>query len=315
MGTRYALILSLAAAMLAGCGAAQPQPIVPVTAQRASSWMAPNSSSQDLLYVSNGSNVNVYSYPGLTIVGQLAFFGYAGSECSDSSGNVFIIDGYRSRVVEVAHGGTQPIGTWSTPQMDPIGCAVDPTSGDLAVTNGGGAHGSGGSLAVFAGINKAPTIYIDPKVPGYAYCAYDPQGNLYFDGLSSQDNFIIDELPHGGTTLEELKLDFQPGEAPAGVQWAGKYLAVGQDLRPTIFQYRLKGMRAIRITQTPLQSAYWIHQFLIVGKQVIVPNVYYHGYEEESNLLFFSYPHGGEDTNGIAPGQITYGVALSRATK
>jgi hypothetical protein len=50
---------------------------------------------------------------------------------------VFITDTSTSQILEFAHGGTTPINTLSDYDYQPVSCAVDPKSGNLAVTSGG----------------------------------------------------------------------------------------------------------------------------------------------------------------------------------
>jgi len=103
------------------------------------SWMAPGAETQDLLYISDeGTNdVYVYSWPQLKLVGTLTGFSYPQGECVDTKGDVFVVNGRaQSQVVEFLHGGTKPIATLSDNYSNhPSGCAVDPTTENLAVTN------------------------------------------------------------------------------------------------------------------------------------------------------------------------------------
>jgi hypothetical protein len=145
---RYALCSCVAAALLAGCGGSQP-PIgasgaMPQTSAIAThtthgkSWMLPEARGRNLLYVSSGSSVYVYTYPRAKMVGVLADFEATRGECVDKAGDVFIIDHYAG-VDEYAHGGTSPIAMLDPPWSFNLGCSVDPTTGNLAVTGGGDA--------------------------------------------------------------------------------------------------------------------------------------------------------------------------------
>jgi hypothetical protein len=88
---RYVLGSYVAAAMLAGCGGSQP-PIgatgampqtsaVATHADRGKSWMLPEATSQDLLYVTNYYYTSVYSYPTLKLVGVLKDFKSTVGDC------------------------------------------------------------------------------------------------------------------------------------------------------------------------------------------------------------------------------------------
>src|SRR5579863_10312478 len=145
-----------AAALVAACGGSQ-SPIgapgaIPQTsaiamhAERGKSWMLPEAKSSDLLYVAaspdgpNGS-AYVYTYPQGRLVGTLTGFGVPRGECADSAGDVFIVaytnqSMSSSTIYEYAHGGTKPIAALSDPDVA-VGCAVDPTTGDLAASGDG----------------------------------------------------------------------------------------------------------------------------------------------------------------------------------
>ena len=99
---RYALFGSVGAALLAGCGGSQPpigapgpmpqRPAIGTHVGRSGSWMLPQATSEDLLYISTlGPDVYVYSYPAGKLVGTLnCNFSFTVEECSDTDGNVFI---------------------------------------------------------------------------------------------------------------------------------------------------------------------------------------------------------------------------------
>ncbi|HEX3370694.1 MAG TPA: hypothetical protein VHS56_14035, partial [Candidatus Cybelea sp.] len=90
--------------------------------------MRPEAKSDDLLYVASGEQISVYTYPGGRLVGNIG--GAVGALCSDAAGDVFVV-GYE--ILEYAHGVTQPIATLDDYYNNPHGCAVDPTTGNLAV--------------------------------------------------------------------------------------------------------------------------------------------------------------------------------------
>src|SRR5581483_10529310 len=134
--------LLIAAAVLSACGgngSGSPQgtsPLIPPQGGGTSSTMARDTESQDLLYVANrkDGSVFVYSYPEGKAKGSLLDVKASGL-CSDSSGNVFVPAG--REILKYAHGGARPIEAL----RDPLGgatqfCAVDPASGDLAVSGG-----------------------------------------------------------------------------------------------------------------------------------------------------------------------------------
>src|SRR5579871_1523245 len=94
----YALSISVAAAMLAGCGGSQPligepgamaqsevQPSISVQRDADGSWMVPDATRQDLLYIANSTTVTVYSYPGGQHLRTLYHFYDPQGECVDKN--------------------------------------------------------------------------------------------------------------------------------------------------------------------------------------------------------------------------------------
>jgi hypothetical protein len=96
--------------------------------------MLPEAKSGVLLYVSKHTNVVIYSYPSGKVIGKLRGFEYASGLCSDRRGDVWVTDSRKSQVSEYEYSGTKPIARLSDDD-EPVGCAVDPRSGDIAVAN------------------------------------------------------------------------------------------------------------------------------------------------------------------------------------
>src|SRR6202042_651602 len=105
-------------------------------AARGKSWMKPGTSGGDLVYISSYANaVYVYSYPAGPLVGTLTGFNNPIGLCSDAKGNVWVTNASGGNIVEYAHGGTSPIATLQDSGQTPEDCAVDPTTGNLAVAD------------------------------------------------------------------------------------------------------------------------------------------------------------------------------------
>ena len=150
---RYVLGACVAVMTFSGCGGSQVTSVaasadtMPKRIQgysAAISRMEPKASQQDLLYLASSSSegsVYVYTYPQGRLAGTLTGFIAPRGECSDSAGDVFIVaysnSSYTaSTIYEFAHGGTDPIATLSDPD-GAVGCAVDPTTGNLAASGNG----------------------------------------------------------------------------------------------------------------------------------------------------------------------------------
>jgi hypothetical protein len=324
---RYALSIS-AAAYLGGCSGLPAAPggpaaVAPATSRSprsgGGSWMAAGASTKDLLYVTNGATVNVYSYPQGELEGQLMGFSSASGTCTDSNANVYIADFNENTIAEYAHGGTEPIRALSVPGSGPSSCAVDPGSGDLAVAVAGTVTGVGADLAIYRKAKGRPKIFADPAISAYAYCAYDKDGNLFVDGTPARGygyDFELAELPRQAKSLEAV--DLEGGVSwEGGLQWDGQYLVVGQPVRPEIQRYLISGVYGTFVGTTVLSGAYDAVQFILSGKKTIVVNLYYYDrYITKWDVLVFNYPAGGSQTQEILDSGTPVGsVALSRGHK
>jgi hypothetical protein len=163
---------------LAGCGGSQP-PIgapgaMPQTAALQSqsaqpddlgSWMLPDATSQDLLYVSSHSWVSVYTYPLGHLVGKLGAFDLASGQCVDSSSSVYVTDYATGRIYEFPHGGRKRLRTLFMAGAN--SCSIDPTTGNLAVTS------LGGTEAWIFENGKLVAKYKNSQFYSYYGCAYD----------------------------------------------------------------------------------------------------------------------------------------------
>ena len=108
---------------------------------RSGSRTSPSARRESLLYAECRTEVDVYTYPGGKVAGQLGPFNYIGGTCADASGNVWITTGRysdrKTQVVEYAHGATTPLVVINGVGNNAVGCSVDPRSGNLAVSNAG----------------------------------------------------------------------------------------------------------------------------------------------------------------------------------
>ncbi len=304
---RHSMLGIVAMAAFAGCGGPQTS-VTPSVQQNAPvvrgsglarSWMLPEAKSEDLLYVANVYTITAYSWPKGRLVGTLKNFYTPYGECVDKSGDVYVTDGKFGKIYEYAHGGTTPIKTLNDPSYQAYGCAVDPTTGNLAVANYSDNSDREGDVAIYHKAKGTPKSYIAYGFYYYYYLGYDPKGNLYVDGLfgSYGDGFEFGELRKGGGQINPILLP-QSIAAPGGIQWDGQYLAVGDNAGEVIYQFSFSGSKATLQGTTPLTGAGNVGQFGIVGSSVVTPNQFFSG----SGVLVFPYPDGGAATKTITHG-------------
>ncbi len=181
---------------------------IPTHADRGGSWMLPEAQSENLMYVSDTGlgGVVVYSYrpPRYRLVGFLSDPSYPLGECVDKAQNVFITSS--GAIFEYSHGGSSPVRILGDPAGTPNSCAVDPITGNLAVTAGGRPISGPFGLAVYKNGRGKPTLYQAPAFNYMLFCSYDAKGNLFVDGGTAASNaFLLAELPKGGTTFTTIK--------------------------------------------------------------------------------------------------------------
>ena len=282
--SRYTLGI-IAALAFAGCGSqvaptgGTAQSLAPAT--HGKSWMLPEAKSEDLIYATGGcGGTCVLSYPQGKGVGALSSSG--SSVCADSSGNIFIPDEYR--VFEYAHGGTSPIATLSlSGNSYTRGCAVDPTTGDLAVV-------TGDAVAIFPGGQGQATFY--GAYLTTTYCSYDNAGNLFVDGFAYQASSGLSEFPVGGSGFRKLSVPAAV-DGPGQIQWDGTYLTWASTIGEprTVSQLAISGSQATIVgTTTLLGMRGYAWQSWIYGSRIIVP--YAQRGTKAKNIGIWEYPKG-----------------------
>jgi hypothetical protein len=263
--------------------------------------MLPEAKSEDLLYISTFDGVIVYSYPSDKQVGLLSG---SGSEayglCSDEAGNLFVTDLEAQAVYEYAHGGTQPIATFTQyPSQDfsPIDCSVDPVTDNLAVESA-----DSYSVYIFKHEGQTATIYENPYAYGY-FCTYDGSGNFFARGTQ----YHIAELPKGSSTFTNIKLS-RPIEDLEGFAWDGKYLSItNYTTTNTDYRIHVHGSRATIVSSSILTNAKFVRQFTIYNHRFIAPD------EDASQVTFWKYPGFGNSTGAIQGLTDPEGSAISVA--
>ncbi|MGB8909606.1 MAG: hypothetical protein WCC84_12755, partial [Candidatus Cybelea sp.] len=222
---------------------------------------------------------------------------------------VWIPDPGNGTVVEYAHGGTQPLRALKGVLGN--ACAVDPTTGDLAV-----AEGFDGALYVFKGARGKPAVYDTETITRFNYCGYDDKGNLFADGGNGGKGyeFVLSELPKGSKNLKIITLN-QFISQPGGIAWDGKHLAIGDSAKPVIYEFAVSGARGTRVGTTSLGTpATYGSQFFIDGVRLIAPNIYPSKNQLLSDVLFYKYPGGGKPSKKIPAARSNpHGLTLSRA--
>jgi hypothetical protein len=289
------------------------------------SWMSPGATSKDLLYISNyaSNSVVVYSYPQDKLVGTLTGFHEPDGLCTDKKGGVWIVNNQESQssedVVEYKHGGTKPIATVYDPGEIPVACSIDPTTGNLAVTNIETYASGPGSVALYGHAKGSATLFAVPQMVEVYFCGYDDKGNLFVDGVGSH-GFLFAELPKGKKTFKNITLKGGTILYPGEVQWDGKYVAVGDQEYQLVGSppeydsaiYQTTGAGGKIVGTTVFGGSHDVVGFRIEGKTVIGGDRSPYGYKTPDDVAFYKYPAGGKPTKTLKKGfDQPYGVAIS----
>lgn len=292
-----------ALAIPTACGAPLTPPATNAALQ-AKSWAMPEARAQNLLYVSDiGTNaVDILTYPAGKLMGTLHGFGAVAGLCSNKAGDVFVVD-EAGPVQMFAHGGTSPIRKLTTTGA-PYGCAIDPTTGNLALTNL--SSYLYGALAVYPKANGKPKEYNDKsEIDATFFCGYDTSGNLYASAWDRSANPILVKLPKKGGALGYYKL-YLKDPNPSGVQWDGKYVALGARGEGVI--YRINGSTGATEGTIALKDGKNIEQFWIQGTRLIGPNWVVNG-----TVPYWRYPAGGSPTKTLSSLTEPFGATVSLA--
>lgn len=264
---------------------------------------------QALLYVSepNAGAVAVYTYPQLSPHGALTGLNNPEGLCVDArNGNLWVVSGpFAPGFTEFAHGGTKPIRKirFGASGDYTQACAVDPTTGNLAITDNH-AHAVLGDIVVFGAKEKA---YLDNRVQHYNFVAYDDAGNLFFDGEGGGTlSTLVGELPAGKRHFVLFPLHVKNAFPTGGVQYDGTYLALGREQRHDIYQTsdgKVEGSMVLRSTCR-------MEQFVVDrdAGRVVAPS----SCGTDGSVFVYAYPAGGAPLAHISGLNAPFATAISR---
>jgi hypothetical protein len=310
--------------------------------RRGKSWVNPTAKdTQYLLYVADTGgtgNYDIYSYKskaghlfGTLHPGSFGFSMPTGS-CEDTAGNVYIVDAGSGLLWQFPHGSSSGTSVAITSAMMPLGCSVDPTTGNIAVSNFGNSQ-----MNIFQG-GFSGTQVLSTALELYMWSpGYDPSGNLFVESEQSQFTSIeLEELPAGSSTWRVISLPNQacgnPFCFPDSVQWDGTYLEAGdQNFGTTTNTSPTDIMGAFRIsvsgsTGTEISSATYTGncgtsptadalQIFVGGTTHAMNAAVFGNIDCAGNVNYYNYTAGGAAKRSlpvnIAPVQAGYGISVS----
>lgn len=275
--------------------------------------MAPGAKVTALLYVADtfGPSVNVYSYPKLNAIGRIFGFSHPFALCVDAKQNVYVTDnGNDPSVVEYAHGAATAMRSLNDHQGFPFGCAVDPKTGDLAIANGVSPSLGAGNVIVYRAAQGSPRKYTVPGLFSYWFVTYDDDGDLFLEGRDANFNFFLAELPRGKNAFRLLSLDQTVG-FPSGLAWDSRFLAAGDGLSSSVYQFEIANSKAILRGSTTLDGGgpaqFWLRGGSAQRSRATVLIASDGGEEVHT----WEYPAGGTPLRTISGLAESEGVAVS----
>ncbi len=248
-GTLFGVLAVVFAFIGCACSsqiAPTPLAMVPHTYRVTGARINLNAAADDLVYVADDqssyqSTVDIYSWQSWKQVGTITGFLQPWGLCTDKAQHVYVVDLNTSGIYEFTHRGTGPIKTLFDPYAAPWGCAVDPRTGNLAVSDWFENVGNAGIVIFSSG---SITEYKSTNASGFDWLGYDDDGNLFVSGLlSNSEGEAFWEIPAGSMTFTQISLPLSV-YADSGVQWDGKYMAVGDAFHKSIHQLAVSGSTA-----------------------------------------------------------------------
>jgi hypothetical protein len=315
-----AACLAAAIASLAACGYASSQPpLASVNASdRTTSWMTPAAAAaKSLLYVSDAQafDVYVYTFPDLKRAGILKGFDRPEGECSDAKGDVWITDDRDEQILRYHHGGSKAVAVLTDPLGYPVGCAIDPRTGDLAVTNLFGFSGNGGVL-IYKNATGTPRPYTNPAQYFYYLDGYDDKGNLYVSGKTSNFSYTLSVLPRGKHSMSTVSVSGAKIFVPGTVRWTGSSLLLGDqrcrhEKTSCLYEAVVSGTRARITRRIPLTGSCDVAQVAFEKGQMAAGDSWRCGGAGRASVDLWAYPRGGRPINAVTGIHAPIGATIS----
>ncbi len=301
-------------ALLSGCDSLPVAPSLNGTVLQ-SGASAPRATGGDLLYVVNkraANGVSVLAFPQGTPVAKIRIGDVRGI-CSDTSGNVWMTTYGRGggpfHIYKFRHGGTKPVEALNTRRYA-YGCAVDPTTGDLAAISYGGSED--GVVDIWRGGRKTrPGVYFTGIPP--SACAYDAKGDLFVDGIGGT-GVALAELVKGAKYFTDVTLGNNAGWTVGSVQWDGTYVTLGVGTisgSSSVYRVQVSGKRGKIVDMVHLQHlAGWPHFVIVSGELVATQRSRF-----VRRIGVYEYPAGGKALDVFSGFDDPVGMTISAAPK
>lgn len=185
-------------------------------------WVSPDAKDEPrLMFASDAGlgDVYIFALPSMTLKGTLTGFSEPQGMCSDNDGNVYIANTNATQVLKYSRTGTL-LATYSDAYGYPVGCAVDPATGDLAVTDIYGFSGAG-QVLVYTKPSSPPKVLTNPGQYYYYFAGYGPGSSLWESGRDSSGVYMLSGC--GASSCSTIALRGGTIYFPGAVQWDGTH--------------------------------------------------------------------------------------------
>jgi len=214
--------------------------------------------------------------------------------CSDTKGNVFAANTENSTIDEYTGGKFKQ--ALSDPGMYPAGCAVDPKTNTLAVSNIISTSGGQGGITLFANEGGTGDVMTDPNMYEVFFIGYYAKtGKLFYSGDNIDFYPAVSSYIKGKFKL--VNLQFTLGFAgTVSYAAATKSLAVGdQDTfyGPTFYHVKANGKGTASTVLNCSSGFCDVVQATVSGKTIIAPDA------SSVSAGIFPYPAGGAATKTL----------------
>ena len=182
------------------------------------SWIAPDVIREPrILFISDPGTDDVYMYslPKMTLKGTLGGFSEPQGMCSGTKGNVFVANTGTEQVLELSRTGSI-VNTYADTYGYPVGCAYDPATGNLAVTDVFGFSGAG-QVLVYSSPSATPTVLTNSSQYFYYFAGYGPNSVLWVSGRDSYGTYMVSAC--GASSCDTVTLSGGTIYFPGAVQW------------------------------------------------------------------------------------------------
>lgn len=263
--------------------------------------------------------MNIYTMPGLVPKAQVGGFSEPVGECADRSGNIWVVDFVAKTITKLTHTG-EIAGVLKDRNGSPWSCAIDPTTGNLAVTDIF-ATGGPGNVVIYANAGGSGKMVTNPQQFLYTFDAYDSHGDLWVDGTDTGSNFILSSC--GASSCSTITVTGPKIYDGVFLQWAASekkwYLGAdncGGNVVFCVYPVSSRGALGTPITFTDPRGGTVCHMMQGVitnaASSVLAGGTQDANCYKVNNVATWKFPAGGDPTHDTFFVGQPWGAALSR---